>query len=213
MATHRRRMPAAQRREVILAAAEDTFAEQGYHGASLDQIAHSAGVSKALIYEHFESKRELHASLLNQHAAEIFDRLETAAREGSTAEERLRTGIDTFLAFVEEHRSTWRALVRDSSEPEAADVLRTVQDRATGFIAALIGATGNGGERSDDPAGTQARIEVYAQMLSGAVQSLAAWWHAHPEVPRGVLVDRAMEFCWNGIERLPDRRHTVGRPG
>ena len=59
----RRRMPAAQRREVILAAAEETFARCGYHGASLDDIAHGAGVSKALIYEHFASKRELHASL------------------------------------------------------------------------------------------------------------------------------------------------------
>ena len=56
--TRRRRMPAAQRREVILVAAEETFARSGYHGASLDDIAHAAGVSKALIYEHFESKRE-----------------------------------------------------------------------------------------------------------------------------------------------------------
>jgi hypothetical protein len=35
-------------------------------------------------------------------------------------------------------------------------------------------------------------------MLSGAVQSLATWWHDHREIPRTVLVDRAMEFCWHG---------------
>ena len=35
-------------------------------------------------------------------------------------------------------------------------------------------------------------------MLSGAVQSLATWWHDHREIPRAVLVDRAMEFCWHG---------------
>jgi AcrR family transcriptional regulator len=213
MATHRRRMPAAQRREVILAAAEDTFADQGYHGASLDQIAQSAGVSKALIYEHFESKRELHASLLNQHAAEIFERLEAAAREGSTEEERLRTGIDAFLAFVEEHRSTWRALVRDSSEPEAADLIRTVKERATAFITGLIGGGEGGGDAGDEPAGRAVRIELYAQMLSGAVQSLAAWWHENPGVPRHVLVERAMEFCWEGIARLADRRPAIRSAG
>jgi len=30
------------------------------------------------------------------------------------------------------------------------------------------------------------------------VQSLATWWHDHREIPRAVLVDRAMEFCWHG---------------
>jgi len=35
-------------------------------------------------------------------------------------------------------------------------------------------------------------------MLSGAVQSLATWWHDHREIPRAVLVDRAMEFCRHG---------------
>ena len=91
-----------RRREVILVAAEETFARSGYHGASLDDIAHAAGVSKALIYEHFESKRELHGSLLDAQAAEIFRRLEAAAARGETGEERLRNGIDAFLCFVEE---------------------------------------------------------------------------------------------------------------
>src|SRR6201994_2537711 len=101
--TRRRRMPAAQRREVILVAAEETFARSGYHGASLDDIAHAAGVSKALIYEHFESKRELHGSLLDTHADEIFHRLEAAAAGGESGEQRLRNGIDSFLRYVEQH--------------------------------------------------------------------------------------------------------------
>jgi AcrR family transcriptional regulator len=197
-------MPAAQRREVILAAAEGTFANLGYHGASLDEIAHSAGVSKALIYEHFVSKRELHASLLNQQAGEIFERLQAGARRGGTGEERLRSGIDAFLGFVEEHRAAWRALFRDSAEPEVADVICTVQKQATMLIAALIAADPEaGGDAGGDAAQRELRAEMYAQLLAGAVQSLATWWHGHPDVPRVVLVDRAMEFCWQGIEHMP----------
>ena len=45
-------------------------------------------------------------------------------------------------------------------------------------------------------------IEMHAAMLSGGVQSLANWWHDHQDVPRVALVNRAMEFCWVGIERL-----------
>src|SRR4051794_20707557 len=119
----RRRMPAPLRREAILAAAEEVFARRGYHGASLDDIAQAAGISKALIYEHFTSKRELHASLVNAHVKEIFRRLEANAETGTSGEQRLRGGIDAFLSFVEEHREAWRALFRDAADPEVADII------------------------------------------------------------------------------------------
>jgi AcrR family transcriptional regulator len=199
----RRRMPAAQRREVILAAAEEVFAARGYHGASLDDIAQAAGISKALIYEHFASKRDLHASLLHAHVAEIFRRLQANAEAGTTGEERLRGGIDAFLGFVEEHREAWRALFRDAADPEVGDLLQRVQAQATGVIAALIAA--DPGARQDPRVSErerELRIEMHAQLLSGAVQSLANWWHDRQDVTRAQLVDRAMEFMWIGIERL-----------
>jgi AcrR family transcriptional regulator len=195
-ATRRRRMPAAQRREVILAAAEETFGRCGYHGASLDDVAHAAGVSKALIYEHFTSKRELHGSLLDAHAAEIFARVEAAVQRGETGEQRLRNGIDAFLAFVEEHREAWRALFRDAADPDVGALVAGVQRRATGVVARLIAAGPNAAVDDGGPG-----LEIHAQMLSGSVQSLATWWNDHRDVPRDVLVDRAIEFCWHGVAR------------
>ena len=213
-AERRRRMPAAQRREVILAAAEETFARSGYHGASLDDIAHGAGVSKALIYEHFSSKRELHASLLDEHVAAIFRRLEATAERGEVGEQRLRSGIDAFLGFVEDHRGAWRVLFRDAADPEMAERIGAVQRQATQVIAGLIASDPEG--PALDPtldAGERAlRIEIHAQLLSGAIQSLATWWHEHQEIPRDVLVDRAMELCWQGVERLPERAAAVASP-
>jgi AcrR family transcriptional regulator len=192
----RRRMPAALRREALLAAAEEVFARSGYHGASLDDIAQAAGVSKALIYEHFTSKRELHASLVTAHVEEIFRRLEANAQTGTTGEDRLRGGIDAFLSFVEEHREAWRALFRDAADPEVGDFMERVQAQGTAVIAALISAD------PETPGDHPQAIEMHAAMLSGGVQSLANWWHDHQDVPRVVLVNRAMEFCWVGIERL-----------
>jgi AcrR family transcriptional regulator len=192
----RRRMPAPLRREALLVAAEEVFARKGYHGAALDDIAQAAGVSKALIYEHFASKRELHASLVTAHVEEIFRRLEANAQTGTTGEERLRGGIDTFLSFVEEHREAWRALFRDAADPEVGDFMERVQAQGTAVIAALITAD------PETPGDHPQAIEMHAAMLSGGVQSLANWWHDHQDVPRIVLVNRAMEFCWVGIERL-----------
>jgi len=202
--TRRRRMPAAQRREVILGAAEETFARCGYHGASLDDVAHAAGVSKALIYEHFTSKRELHASLLDAHAAEIFACLQAGAERGETGEQRLRSGIDAFLGWVEEHREAWRALFRDAADPEVVALVTRLQGQATGVIAELVASDPDApAELVGEGPDRELRIEIHAQLLSGAVQSLATWWEERCDVPRAVLVDRAMAFCRQGTDPAP----------
>jgi len=192
----RRRLPAAQRREELLAAAEEVFGARGYHGASLEEIAGAAGVSKALIYEHFASKRELHASLVEAHVGEIFARLRANALAGTDGEARLRGGVDAFLAFVEDHRDAWRALFRDAADPEVGDVIERVQAQAVGVIAALIAADPESAHHDERT------LQIHAALLSGGVQALANWWDANRDVPRAELVDRAIAFCWNGIASL-----------
>ena len=193
----RRRMPAPQRREVILAAAEETFGRRGYHGASLDDVAHAAGVSKALIYEHFASKRELHGvAARRRRRPRSSRRVEAAVQRGEDGEQRLRNGIDAFLAFVEEHREAWRALFRDASDPEVAALVARVQRRATGVIARLI-ASGPSAAAVDD-GGAGARDPRADALRRGAV-ARDAGGHDHREVPREMLVDRAIEFCWHGV--------------
>jgi len=212
-AARRRRMPAAQRREVILSAAEETFARCGYHGSSLDDIAHGAGISKALIYEHFDSKRALHTSLLDARAGELFARLQSGAQRGATGEQRLRCGIDAFLGFVEEHREAWRALFRDAADPDVADRVVELQTQATGVIAGLLASDPEAvTDPVIEPEEHALRVEIHAQLLSGAIQALAIWWHAHQDVARVVLVDRAMELCWHGVAGLPERVPGVGAP-
>ena len=62
--TPKRRLTAEERRTGILDAALAVFSQRGYHESSIDEIAGEAGVSKALIYEHFASKQELYAELI-----------------------------------------------------------------------------------------------------------------------------------------------------
>ena len=208
----RRRLSASERRDELLAAAGEVFGRSGYHGASLEEIAQTAGVSKALIYEHFASKRELHAELVDAHATEIFRRLQANAETGATGEERLRGGIDAFLSFVEEHRDAWRALFRDAGDPEVAEAIAGVQQQAVGVIAALMAADPD--MREDpraDPAQRALFLEAHAGLLAGAIQALANWWHDHQHIPRDVVTDRAMEFCWTGLERLSTGSHPSRR--
>ena len=192
----RRRLSAAERRRRILAAAQEVFAQRGYHGSSLDDIAKASGTSKALIYEHFDSKRALHETLITDHAGELFDRFQANAAVGATGEERLRSGVDAFFGWVQERPEAWRALFRDAADPELAPVIDRLQAQATRAIVALVPAGAAAG------AGDAQAIEMYAQLTSGACQALANWWGEHPDVPRAELVDRVIAFCWDGMARL-----------
>jgi AcrR family transcriptional regulator len=196
-------MAAADRREAILAAALAAFSERGYHETSLDAVAERAGISKALIYEHFSSKRELHGALLEAYVHELLGRVIGATEAASPGEERLRAGADAFLGFVEERRGAWRMLVRNPEDPEVAASVGRLQGEAAEAIAALMQADVPA-DRKEDPVDSQLDVEMLAQQLVGALRSLANWWDDHREVPRERVLAMLMEFAWLGFERLSE---------
>ena len=100
----------------------------------------------------------------------------------------------------------WRALFRDAADPEVAGRIQGVRAQAAALIAELIATdpeTPDSGAAGSDPRRRQ-YIEMLAQLLSGGLQSLANWWHDHPDVPRRAVVDHATAFAWLGLERLRD---------
>jgi AcrR family transcriptional regulator len=196
----RKRLPFEERRVAILDSALEVFARHGYRGASIDDIAGAAGVSKALIYEHFTSKRDLHAALIERHVGELFERLAESAATSEPGEVRLQAGVDAFLAFVEARPDAFRMLFRDAVEPEVAEMLRGVASQAALQVSELI-ATEPRTRRAADEEESEA-IEMFGALLTGAVQQLALWWDEHPRIPRERLVARVMEFAWLGFERL-----------
>jgi AcrR family transcriptional regulator len=197
----RKRLSAEDRRAAILDAALEVFSRRGYNGASIDEIANAAGISKALIYEHFPSKRDLHVSLLERHTQDIFMRLAQTADTKDPGEVRLRNGVNAFLEWAETHRDAFRLLFRDTFEPEVAAVLDRLQNQATGAIAALM-ASEPALQAGGDDADLALSIEAMAQQLSGGVQSLAIWWQSHPDIEREWIVDRVMDYAWIGLKRI-----------
>jgi AcrR family transcriptional regulator len=199
----RRRLSADERRSAILGSAEAVFARTGYHGSSIDDIASEAGISKALIYEHFPSKKDLHASLLERHTQEIFERLAESAATPEPGEVRLRAGVEAFLEWVETHPRAFRLLFRDNFEADVAELLQRLQQQATFAIAGLM-ASEPIAEVHNDVSDRERRlaVEMFAQQLSGSVQSLALWWQDHPNVKRAFVVDCVMDFAWLGLERV-----------
>jgi AcrR family transcriptional regulator len=202
--TGRKRLTAVQRRAAILDAALEVFAARGYHASSIDDIARAADISKALIYEHFASKQALHADLLQHQAGELFGRLSAAVErvEIESAAARLEAGLDAFFGFVEERRHAWRVLFREAADPEAAAVLDRIVAQVTALVAALIAQDPAALPRDEPDAPREQGIQLLAQMLVGAVQSVANWWADNRQVPRERLLEMVMDFAWLGLERL-----------
>jgi AcrR family transcriptional regulator len=198
----RRRLTAEERRTGILDAALAVFSESGYHSASIDDIAREAGVSKALIYEHFASKQELYADLIARNARELTQRIGAAlvGVELESGSSRLAIGLDAFFAFVEERRDAWRMLFRDVADPETATVVNRMLEQVTAEVTVLISQ--DPGARELDSAEDRRALRLLAEMLVGGTQSMANWWTSNPEAPREQMVAIAMDFAWLGLERL-----------
>jgi AcrR family transcriptional regulator len=198
----RRRLTAEERRSAILDAALTAFSQKGYHATSLDDIAGEAGVSKALIYEHFASKQELHADLIARNARELTQRVAGAlsAVEVESTVERLAVGLEAFFAYVEERRDAWRMLFRDAADPESSAVLERMVQQVTAEVTVLIAQ--DPGARQLTRVGDERSLRLLAEMLVGGAQAMANWWTDHPEAPRAQLVEIAMDFAWLGLERL-----------
>src|SRR5690606_5605344 len=67
------RMRRAERREQILAAATRAFARAGFAATSLDDIAAETGVTRVILYRHFESKTDLYRAVLDRFCAVLAD--------------------------------------------------------------------------------------------------------------------------------------------
>ena len=96
------------------------FSRRGYHGASMNDVAEAAGVSKPVLYQHFGSKEELYVSLVG----EVGNRLSRAVTEaiptGTDPRSRIIAGLGAYFGFVAAHRDEFRLLFGSGTTREGA---------------------------------------------------------------------------------------------
>jgi AcrR family transcriptional regulator len=176
------RLPAGERRRLIEQAAAQLFAEHGYEMTTVEHISAAAGVSKPMLYRHFESKRDLCMKLMERRrdelaAAPLGTFLET---EGSAAA-RLAAMIDAWFAHVEEHPHTSRLLFADvTGDEEIRDLQRELRRRQRAADVAMM--------REFGPPLPEAELEPLGEVIRSSLTALALWWLDQPDVPRAVVV-------------------------
>jgi len=196
----RKRLSAAARRELIETAATEVFAERGYRGASIDEIARRSGVSPPVVYDHFSSKEDLHRRLLERTRDELLEMWREYLFSDEPAETRIPAALDAWARYVESHPFAARMFFRDmSGVPELESIHKEVQDQARVALATLLGGL-DGAERIAGP-GDEA-LEMASEVIRGGLTSLAVWWSEHPDVRREQIVTTAVNVVWIGFERV-----------
>jgi AcrR family transcriptional regulator len=186
-----KRLPTEERRVLIVEAAGRLFGERGYEATRLDDVAAAAGVTKPILYRHFDSKNELYLALLERHRDDLGSFAEAIPPQGPP-EERLRMVLELWFAYVEAHSYAWKMLFRDSGgSPEIQAFRIDVHARARAVLVEMIRSL------SEVPI-PRRELEPLAELMSMGMASLVLWWMDNPGASRQAIVD-AMTRVWAGL--------------
>src|SRR5437660_8352226 len=107
-------MTGKERREQLLGVGRRLFAERGFEGTSIEEIAAQADVSKPVVYEHLGGKEGLYAVVVDREMQRLLDRFTSALSIGGHPRELLERAALVLLDYIEEETDGFRVLVRDS---------------------------------------------------------------------------------------------------
>lgn len=177
-----RRLSAFERQGSIEEAAARLFAERGYSATTVEDIVAAAGVSKPMLYRHFESKKELHMKLLERRRDELAAApLDEFLRAQGDPDEQLSAMSEAWFAHVEQHPYTSRMLLQDATgDPDIQALQHELRRRQRAADVALL--------REFAPQLPEAELEPLGEIIRSSLTGLALWWLDSPTVPRATVV-------------------------
>jgi AcrR family transcriptional regulator len=173
------RLPAAERREQLLDATKAIVAERGFHAVSIEAVARAAGVSRPIVYGHFDDLSGLLEALVLRESARALEQLQAFLPGDLGAGDPralLLAGLRGYLEAVRDDPDTWRLVLMP---PEGApallrDLLARGRSAAVAHLAeAARPGLGSGGP-SPDP-------EMTARTLSAVADEAARLLLTDPE--------------------------------
>jgi AcrR family transcriptional regulator len=189
-------MTASQRREQLLTVSRGLFAEKGFEGTSVEEIAARAAVSKPVVYEHFGGKEGVYAVIVDREVQSLTTALTGALAAGGHPKVMVERTALALLDYIEAYEDGFRILVRDS--PVA---------QATGTFSSLIGDVATQVEhilvaqfRSN---GLEPRVApLYAQMLVGMIALTGQYWLDARRPKKDEVAAHLVNLAWNGLKGM-----------
>lgn len=186
------RLGPTERRSQLLTVARATFGARGYSSTSMNDVALAAGVTKPVLYQHFESKHHLFLELLSDTAAQLVDSIEKAVDQATSGREKLEGGFAAYINFFTGDPDHFQILYGEGvrSDPTFQSELRSLQKSFGTLTAEHIDIEGLDHE---------SRL-VAAQAVAGLLESALRHWleneHSHSAEELATLLS---SIAWRGL--------------
>jgi AcrR family transcriptional regulator len=188
-------MTGKERREQLLDVGRALLAAKGFDGTSIEEIAHRAGVSKPVVYEHFGSKEGLYTVVVDREMESLLTRMTSALSGGGQPRELLERAAVALLDYIEDSTDGFRILVRDSPVAGSgtfASLLSDIASQVEHIFAREFGARGY-----------DIRLAgLYSQALVGMVGLTGQWWLDVRRPNKDHVVAHLVNLAWNGLASL-----------
>ena len=204
----RQRLSPAERRKRLLEIGLELFGESSFDQLSTDEIAEKAGVSRALLFHYFGSKRGYYVAVIQEAASRLLDR--SQAVHGSEVEgDPQRDQLDVFLAFVEENAGLYTLLMQSGVGVDRQ--IQGIVDETRGELARRVApgsaALSDLGPEAEDGA-LAGRLGLVAWI--GAVEAVAVEWADQRRRGSGTLDRRGLAELL--IQMLPPALRSIPEP-
>jgi AcrR family transcriptional regulator len=188
-------MTAAERREQLIEIARTVFSEKGFDGASVEEIAARAGVSKPVVYEHFGGKEGVYAVVVDREVLRLLEMMREALSAGSPRL-LLEQAAFALLDYIEQSSEGFRILVRDtplgSASGSYVSILSDIATRVEGILVDEFKRRGFDVKAAP----------MYSQMLVGMVGTTGQWWLDARKPAKEVVAANLVNLAWNGLAGL-----------
>ena len=180
----------------MLDVARSLFAEKGFDGASVEEIAHRANVSKPVVYEHFGGKEGVYAVVVDREMQYLLSRMTTALAEEAHPRLLLERAAFALLDYVEGSADGFRILVRASPVASATGTFSSLLNDIASQVESILGVQFS--SRGYDPK----LAALYSQALVGMVALTGQWWLDVRKPRKEEVAAHLVNLSWNGLSHI-----------
>jgi TetR/AcrR family transcriptional regulator len=199
-------------REMILSNAAQLFAQRGYAGTSMNEVAAACGVSKATLYHYVRDKHDLAVRIAEEHVQRLEAVVEEVMREHATPEARLAALIRSFVAEYAMAQNAQRELTDDVRVLREEDQQRIlgVERRVVAAFARTIAEV-----RGED---AQSKLgKPMAMLLFGMINWMFTWMKPGRELDHEAIGVIVADLFFGGVRAVkqppalePEKRAVAG---
>ncbi|WP_370646457.1 TetR family transcriptional regulator [Arthrobacter sp. zg-Y238] len=192
----RLRMTGVQRRAQLIEVARGLFALRGLDGATIEEIAAAAGVSKPVVYEHFGSKEGLYTEVVDIEFRRLLEVMTESLSADAGPRVLLERAAYALLDYIENHTDGFRILTRDAPPSQPEGTFSTLLSRITRHVEHILSKEFGSRGLSAEVGG------MYAQMLVGMVAMTGQWWLDTRTPDKATVAAHLVNLSWNGLAGL-----------